>query len=80
VGPGAAYSLLEKLGDEQVSEAVISALIEIGKNAITPLADAYEHTDSIEKQLLLIDCLRELNGLETLQLLLSYLQETEKNY
>lgn len=74
----AAYALLEKLGDEQVSEAVISALIEIGKNAITPLADAYEHTDSIEKQLLLIDCLRELNGLETLQLLLTYLQETDE--
>ncbi|GAK57866.1 heat-like repeat-containing protein [Candidatus Vecturithrix granuli] len=74
----AAYSLLEKLGDEQVSEAVISALIEIGENAIAPLADAYEQTYNIEKKLLLIDCLRELDGIQALQLLLRYLQETDE--
>lgn len=73
----AAYALLEKLGHEQVSEAVISALIHIGENAIVPIADAYEQTQSIEKKLLLIDCLRELNGVRVLQVFLASLQETD---
>lgn len=74
----AAYALLEKIGNEQVSEAVISALIQIGENAIAPIADAYEHTAGIEQKLLLIDCLRELDGVETLQLFLKYLQASDE--
>ena len=68
----------KKLGHEQVSEAVISTLIHIGENAIGPIADMYAQTQSIEKKLLLIDCLRELNGLQSLQLFLKYLQESDE--
>jgi HEAT repeat protein len=74
----AAYVLLEKLGDEQLLEAVASALIQIGENAITPLAHAYETSKSLEKKLLIIDSLRELGGELALRLLLNYLKESKE--
>lgn len=74
----AAYALLEQLGQEQLVEAVISALIHIGEEAIAPLAHAYEVSRSLEKKLLIIDCLRELGEEQTLQLFLNYLQESQE--
>ena len=69
----AAYALLERLGNEQYLEVIVSALIHIGKNAIIPLDDAYKHSRSLETQLLIIDCLREIGGEEALKTLLTYI-------
>lgn len=74
----AAYVLLEKLGDEQVLEAVVNALIQIGEDAITPLAHAYEASKSLEKKQLIIECLRELAGEQTFQIFLNYLKESKE--
>jgi len=74
----AAYVLLEKLGDEQLLEAISNALIQIGEDAIVPLAHAYEASKSLEKKQLIIECLRELGGEQTLQLFLSYLKESKE--
>ncbi|MCP4398102.1 MAG: HEAT repeat domain-containing protein [bacterium] len=71
----AAYALLEHLENEQYQEVVVSALFHIGENAITPLDDAYEHSRSLDTQLLIIDCLREIGGEHALKILLAYLQK-----
>lgn len=73
----AAVVLLEKLGDEQFLETALNALIQIGADAIGPLAEAYEASQSLEKRQLIIYCLRELAGPEALRLFLAYLQATE---
>lgn len=74
----AAYVLLEKLGDEQVQEIVTIALNQIGEQAITPLAHAYETSKSLERKLLIVDCLRELESEQVLQLLLKYLKDSKE--
>ena len=74
----AAYALLEKLGNEQYLEVVVSALIYIGEDAITPLANAYETSRSLENKLLIIDCLREIGGDQAFQILLTYLATREE--
>lgn len=76
----AAYALLEQLENEQLLEAVISALIEIGEEAILPLANAYENARGLEQKLLLIDCLREIGGEKAFTLFLAYLQESDEEF
>ena len=71
----AAYALLERLGNEQYLEVVVIALIHIGEQAIAPLDDAYQHCRSLETQLLIIDCLREIGGERALKTLLTYMRE-----
>lgn len=71
----AAYALLERLGNEQYMEVVLSALIHIGEQAITPLDDAYEHSRDLDTQLLIIDCLREIGGEQALEKLLAYIEQ-----
>ena len=76
----AAYALLEKLEHEQLLEAVVSALIEIGEEAIQPLANAYDTSRSLERKLLLIDCLREIGGESTFLLFLAYLKQATEEF
>lgn len=73
----AAYVLLEKLADEQVLEAIVNALIQIGEDAIIPLAHAYDTSKSLEKKQLIIECLRDLGSEHALQLFLGYLKESK---
>lgn len=73
----AATVLLEKLGDEQLLETVVNALIQIGEDAVPSLASAYETSLNLEKRLLIVDCLRELGGERTLQLFLAYLRDSD---
>jgi HEAT repeat protein len=74
----AAYILLEKLGDEQLQEIVTSALNQIGDKAITPLAHAYETSKSLERKLLILDCLRELEEKQVLHVFLKYLKDSKE--
>ncbi|GAK49745.1 Alr1903 protein [Candidatus Moduliflexus flocculans] len=76
----AAYALLEKLDHEQLLEAVVSALIEIGEEAILPLSNAYDASRSLERKLLLIDCLREIGGEKTFVLFLKYLKQATEEF
>ncbi|MBD3309171.1 hypothetical protein GF339_22400 [candidate division KSB3 bacterium] len=73
----AAYALLEKLEYEQLIEAVSSAVIAIGSDALTPLAHAYDTTFTLESKLLIIDCFQEIGGKNALHFLLHYLQASE---
>jgi len=75
-----AYALLEKLDHEQLLEAVVSALIEIGEEAIQPLSNAYDVSRSLERKLLLIDCLREIGGEQTFLLFLEYLKQATEEF
>ena len=75
--PEAATVLLEKLDDEQLLETVINALIQIGEDAIPSLAQAYDNSTNLEKRLLLVDCLRELGGEQSLRLFLAYLRDSD---
>lgn len=75
----AATVLLEKLGEEQLLETVVNALIQIGEDAIPSLAHAYETSQNLEKRLLIVDCLRELAGERTLQLFLQYLGDSDED-
>ncbi len=74
----AAFALLEKIGQEQLVEAVGSAIIHIGKEAVTPLAHAYKNARSLERKLLLLECFREIDGQRVLQLLLKYFQDNKE--
>lgn len=76
----AAYALLEKLDHEQLLEAVVSALIEIGEEAILPLSNTYDASRSLERKLLLIDCLREIGGEKTFVLFLKYLKQATEEF
>lgn len=73
----AASVLLEKLGDEQLLETVVNALIQIGADAVPSLASAYETSPTLEKRLVIVDCLRELGGEEALRLLVAYLGDSD---
>ncbi len=74
----AAYALLEKIGQEQFVEVVCSSIIHIGDDAVTPLAHAYTNARSLERKILLVECLREINGERVLQLFLEYMQQDEE--
>lgn len=76
----AAYILLEKLGNDQLVETIAEALIYIGANAILPLSDSYEQTRSLEKQCLILECLREIGGEHVLELLLKYLEDSDEEF
>ncbi len=76
----AAYALLEKLEQESLVEAVVSALIEIGEEAFLPLSNAYDTSRSLERKLLLIDCLREIGGEKTFRLFLDYLKHATEEF
>lgn len=73
----AAVVLLEKLGEEQLLETVVNALIQIGDDAITPLATTYTRSSNLEQQLLILDCLREVGGARVLELFVGYLQHSD---
>ena len=73
----AAVVLLEKLDKEQLLETVANALIQIGDDAVKPLAAAYDTSYSSEQQLLIIDCLREIGGAQVLELFVGYLQHSD---
>ncbi len=73
----AAVVLLEKLGDERLLETVVNALIQIGDDAVTPLATAYDTSSNLEQRLLIIDCLREVGGARVLELFVRYLQDSD---
>lgn len=75
----AAVVLLEKLGEEQLLETVVNALIQIGDDAITPLATTYEAFSNLEQQLLIIDCLREVGGVRVLELFINYLESSDED-
>ncbi len=76
----AAYALLEKLGNEQYLEVVASSLIQIGEDAVMPLANAYKTARSLDNKLLIIDCLREIGGEKAFQLMLQYLEQTTEEF
>ena len=73
----AAVVLLKKLDDEQLLETVANALIQIGDDAIAPLATAYDTSSNPDQQLLIIDCLREVGGARALELFTGYLQHSD---
>ncbi len=74
----AAYALLEKLENEAYLEVVVSALVQIGNDAIAPLSIAYEQSHSLDTRLLIIDCLREINGEDVFQRFLGYLESSDE--
>jgi HEAT repeat protein len=55
----------------------VNALIQIGEDAITPLATTYETSPNLEQRLLILDCLREVAGEQVLDLLVTYLQNAD---
>ncbi|PID58840.1 hypothetical protein CSB45_02240 [candidate division KSB3 bacterium] len=71
----AAYALLERLGNEQYSEMIASALIHIGDEAIVPLERSYKTATNSEVRLIIIECLREIGGEQVPKILLEYIRD-----
>lgn len=72
----AAEVLLKHLNQDQFQEAVVSALIQIGEDAIPTLAAAYEASSNLDDQMLMLDCLQEIGSPQTLHLFLDYLNRS----